>query len=322
MYAGPSTVEIEGCLDAHRRAPDSLPAPYLVLRRLLGSVAAMAAVLTLAFLLVAAMSGPRVAMSANTDISTARLDRAEADLHLNEPLVRRYGLWWRDVISGKLGTSAISGESVWSVVGRASWPTLQLIAVGIGLGGSLALLAGLVTSLRPRSIQDRAAIPLMLATSVPLFLIAIALRLIAESLDIAPGHFAVAALCLAAVTGAAWSAAYRDNVRTILSADYVTLAYARGLPRRHVLWRHVHCMALVHFVERIILQLGTLVAAAIVVEAVFARPGLGTTLQNALANGDLPVVLGWFVIVVPIIVFAGFAAEAAVKFGALGVRRG
>lgn len=277
--------------------------------RLVQAVVVMFGVTTVLFLVLRAVPGDPAAIIAGPNATPATIAALRAQYHLNEPLPQQYLQWISSVATGNLGTSITYQVPVASLIGQAIWPSLQLLVaaliVGIGLGVPLGVLA----ATRRRRWPDLTVSGFTaVALGMPGFWMGILLLLVfAVQLHWVPSggwanvfanpSLGLETLALPAVTLGVGVAAIqarfaRAAMVEALNGDYVRTARAKGASERTVVWRHALRNALVPVVTITGIQVGVLLGGVVVIESVFARPGLGSLVAGAISNRDYPVVQG------------------------------
>ena len=270
-----------------------------------------AVVTTLAFFLIQLAPGdPFVWILENPGIDATLRDRLRAQFGLDQPVAVQYVRYLANVARGDFGHSFAMSQPVATVIARALPNTLLLMGTALALSFVLGVGLGVVQAARPGSLPDRASRGLALAFySVPDFWLAALLLIVfagwlrwfppggdaslfAESL--APWrraadrahHLALPALTLVLVTTAAVSRFQRAALLDTLAEDYVRTAIAKGLSRRAAVLRHALRNALLPVVTLLGLALPALLGGAVFVERVFAWPGMGSLLVNAVTQRD------------------------------------
>lgn len=241
--------------------------------------------------------------------TAARPDTVAAlqrQLGLDQPAPARYAGWIAGALHGDLGQSATYGVPVASLIAERLAVTLPLGLLALCLAVAVGLLLGVGAAAAPGRTADRAAsLFAQVGIAMPDFWVGILLILLfATTLRwFAAGGFpgwsdpgaALKALLLPAVALAVPQAAVltrvaRAAVLDVANADFVRTARAKGLSGRRVLWRHIVPSALVPIATIVGLQFSFLIAGAVLVENVFALPGLGRLASQALAQRDLTVI--------------------------------
>lgn len=234
----------------------------------------------------------------------------ERRLHLNQPFFERYIRWLGGVLHGDLGSSLANGQSV-ALILRSRIPiSLEIAFAAFILGLALAIPVGILAARKPGSPIDRLSMAVsMLGLSAPPFVFGIllvlvfALRLgwfpaigyvhVSQSVGGNLKSITLPALSIALPLFGGYSRLLRaDILDQLLSEDYVLTAKAKGASPWHILSHHVFRNSIFGLVTLIGLNLGTLIGATVLVEQIFAVPGIGSELLNAINNRDVPVVEG------------------------------
>jgi peptide/nickel transport system permease protein len=228
---------------------------------------------------------------------------------LNEPFLVQYFNWLSGVLRGDFGTSLITGQPVGPQI-RARLPaTLELTAFALIIGMLIAFPAGIISALRPGSRTDVAtSVVSQIGVTIPDFWLGILLVLLFSlTLEWLPpsgytpftesprewlSHIILPALTAGIISGAIKTRFIRSAMLEVLNEDYVRTARAKGLRERVVISRHALRNALIPIVTIIGLQITALLSSVVVVEVVFAWPGLGRLALDAVLDRDYPMVQG------------------------------
>ncbi len=228
-------------------------------------------------------------------------DRIRREEGLDRPLAAQYAAWIGRLAAGDLGRSMVSRKPVVEELAYHARPTLLLGAAGWLLSYAIALPLGVLAGLRPGGWADRATTVAAVAlASLPSFLVGIGLiSVFALTLRWLPpaGARTGAHMVLPALTLALGLAAYsvrvlRNAVAEVRAAFYMTFARIRGLGAGHALRRHGVRNAAIPVATFAALQLAAVMDGFVVVETLFAYPGLGELLVKALLARDVPVIMG------------------------------
>ena len=282
--------------------------PYL-LRRLGAMVPVVAVVSVVVFSLIHLTPGDPVSIMLREESDPATLATLRRELGLDRPLPVQYLTWLGRAARGELGRSIRTNQPVIEAIRERLPVTLSLTVAASLLALAVALPAGIVSAARRNSAADVAGTLIALTgISLPNFWLAILLIfLFSVTLGWLPpiGYVSPArdlggwlrSLCLPAITlGAAMAAIVmrmtRSSLLEVLQLDYVRTARAKGLGERPVLLRHALKNALVPVVTVVGLQAGALLGGAIITETIFALPGVGRLLVDAIFQRDFPIVQG------------------------------
>ena len=274
-----------------------LPSALLVL--LLASVAV--------FLILRLVPGDPAASLAGSDASPQAVAAIRAELGLNRPLAVQYAHWIGNLLTGNLGRSYAIGGQVSALIGSGLAATAQLTAGALLLVVLLGSAVGLLgATARGRALRAALRLFTTAALAVPPFVSGVVLVLVfavafpvlpaggyqsfASAPELAWQYLLLPALCLALPSAAVLGRYLRDALERALAEDYVRTATALGVPARRIVWRHALPNALPSVVTVLGLQAGQLLSGAVLVEAVFAWPGLGQLAQQGVLHRDYPVV--------------------------------
>jgi len=219
---------------------------------------------------------------------------------LDQPLPLQYARYVSHVARGDFGRSFAFNRPAIQVVLERLPATLLLTATAVALGVVVGMLAGVAAAVKASGPLDRLVMALvLLGQSVPTFWLGLLMiRIFAVNLRWVPvsGHVTVLHLVMPAVALGLYLAALlarltRSEMLEVLAQDYVRTARAKGLSERSVTVAHALKNALLPIVTLIGLQLGALLGGAVVTETVFAWPGIGSLVLDAILRKDYPVVL-------------------------------
>ncbi|ELZ04672.1 nickel ABC transporter permease [Natrialba aegyptia] len=233
--------------------------------------------------------------------SAAEVAAFRAEHGLDDPFLVQYGSWLTDAVQGDLGTSYLQSEPVTSLVLAQLPNTLELALAATAVSVLLAVPMGVVSAVHRGTWIDRTSqIAALVGVSMPNFWLGYLLILVCSLwLGLTPvsgagtlGQLVLPALTLGTGMAAIVTRLVRASMLEVLDADYVDTARSKGVRERLVVYKHALRNALVPVVTIVGLQFGTVINGAVVVEAVFQRPGLGTLLVDAVFARDYPIVQG------------------------------
>jgi len=235
------------------------------------------------------------------DATPEQYERAARALGLDQPLPVQYGLFLQDAATGDLGTSLRSGEGVVPLLQKRLGASLLLGGAAMLLTLAVGIPLGVVAATRRGTRLDGLIkVVALLGQSMPSFWVGILLiQVFAVWLRWVPAgtNRGLTSIILPAITMALFGIAgitrlVRSSMLEILDSDFIQLARAKGLPERLVIWRHALSNSLLPVASFGGLYFVTLLSFAIVVEVVFAWPGLGSLAYTAILNRDFPVIQG------------------------------
>jgi peptide/nickel transport system permease protein len=288
-------------------------------RRLLLLVPTVLGVLTLVFLLVHVIPGDPVEVMLGETASHADLAQLRADLGLDRPLGEQYSRFLGGLARGDLGRSFFYRKPVLAVIGGALPATALLAAAALAVSLLIALPLGVLAAVRRDRPTDRLAlVGSLVGVSMPNFWLGpLLIILFSFRLGWLPvsGRGSAASLVLPALTlGTALAAILvrmtRASMLDVLGEDYLRTARAKGVAERTVVARHALRNALLPVVTIVGLQFGALLSGAVITENVFAWPGIGTLLIQAITARDYPLVQGCVLVIALCYVAVNFCTDA------------
>lgn len=297
-----------------------------VLRRALTFLITVWLAASLSFFTLLVLPGDPARLILGVDANPQALAALERQLGLDAPALVRYGRWLADAARLDLGSSLVYHLPVAQLIGQRLQVTLPLAGLALALATGLGVPLGLLAAHRRGGGLDALVSGLaQIGLALPSFWLGIFLILLfAVRLNWLPaGGFpgwhagwgpALQALLLpAAALGAARAASLTRIVRAaaldVLGRDFVRTARAKGVPEARVLSRHVLRNALITISTVIVLELGQLLAGAVIIEQVFSLPGLGSLALTAVQSRDLPLTQGVVVVIAGAIVFLSFVND-------------
>jgi peptide/nickel transport system permease protein len=246
---------------------------------------------------------------AGYDATVGEIEVLREQLGLNDPIIMRYGRWLGGVFQGDLGVSLLNREPVWQAITARLPVTLELLFLAQTFALLLAIPAGIYAAHRAETRSDRTLGTIAFGLiSIPSFAMAMLLIFI-FSLQLkwlpATGYtplsaglwlnlkgFILPALAIALAEWVPLMRVLRTDMITTLKEDYILLARSQGLPTRRILLRHAlrpSCFTLLTIFG---LQVGHLIGGALIIETVFALPGIGRLMIGAIFAQDSTIVQG------------------------------
>lgn len=293
-----------------------------LMRRLVQSVAAVLVMSLIVFLAVYAIGNP-VDVLINPDFDQQEFERAVRALGLDLPLWQQYLVFLQNAIQGDLGRSFIYNEPAIQLILRRMPATLELAMSAVLMAIVLGIPLGMIAGLRPDAWYGRAIMAFsILGFSLPTFWVGLMLIMIfavnlgwlpstgrGETVDVfgvgwsfltvdGLRHLFLPALNLALFKLSLVIRLTRAGVREVLLMDYVKFARAKGLPGRRVIGVHVFKNIMIPLVTVIGLELGSLIAFAVVTESIFAWPGMGKLIIDSIYVLDRPVIVAYLMLIV------------------------
>ncbi len=289
-----------------------------VLRRVALAVPLLLGVATVVFSLIHLIPGDPVEVMLGAGAGAGDVADLRHRLGLDRPLAEQYAAFFRGLLRGDLGMSLRYRDPVTLLIAERYPATLLLATASLLLAFAAALPAGVASALRPGGLVDRlTAFGSVLALSLPSFwlgpllILAFAIRLDwlpVSGLD-SPASIVLPAATLALSLAALLARLLRASLAEETGAPHVRAARARGLSSVSATVRHALRNALVPVVTVAGLQMGSLLTGAVLTETIFAWPGLGRLLVQAIAHRDYPLVQGCVLLIAATYVGVNLATD-------------
>jgi peptide/nickel transport system permease protein len=300
-----------------------------IVRRLLLTIPSLLAISILVFLMVRMVPGDPAAAMLGQYATEERVAEVRAALGLDQPLHLQYARWLVRALQGDFGRSIRSRRPVTEDILQRLPATLELALAGLFLAIAAGIPMGVIAATHRNSAFDRISmVGTVIGQSMPVFWLGIILIYVfSYALGLLPfsgrldrevnlqpqtgfhildsilqgnwsalrntlAHLILPAMALASVSLALIGRITRSSMLEVLGQDYIRTARSKGLGERVVTYRHAFRNAMIPLATIVGLQLGTLLGGAILTETVFAWPGLGRLIVNAVFNRDYPLVQG------------------------------
>ena len=301
-----------------------------VLRRVLEALLTLVGVSVLTFVLLRVLPGDQITANYGIEagaLSPEQLDDLRAYYGLDQPLVGQYVNWLGGVLSGNLGISSTSRQSVLDMTASALPTTLELAVLSILIGLALGVPGGLLTASRPGATRDSGSqLASLMALSLPTFLVATVVSTwlantfgwnpngeefatLAEDPGLNLQQMLLPALVLGISIASPVFQTARASVLTIRDEDYIRTARAKGVPSRRLQWRHVLRNALIPIVTIGGLQFGFLLGGTLVIEQIFSIPGIGRQVLLGLNQKEYAVVQSTVLVIAVMFVLVNLATD-------------
>jgi peptide/nickel transport system permease protein len=297
--------------------------------RLIQMVPLLFGISLLVFLIIqAAPGGPEgVFLESGRFIDPVVIDQFRHRLGLDQPIYIQYWNWLSAVLTGDLGISFTTGLPVRVMILDRLPATLELMSVSFIFAALVALPLGIYSAVRQYSPFDYSATTLsFLGIAMPAFWFALILQLIFSvglgwlptsgketvgdaSIFDQVKHLILPALVLSLRHIAGWSRYMRSSLLDVVRADYIRTAQAKGLRERVILVRHAVKNALIPVVSVMALDLAGLFSGAVIVETIFAWPGIGRLFIQAMGSRDYPLLMGILMMGSFMVVFFNLIAD-------------
>lgn len=304
-----------------------------ILRRLAQAVLVMLTVAFIAFMLFQYVGDP-VTNLLGQDATQEQRDQLRRDLGLDQSFVVQFSRFVGNAVQGEFGLSLRQGRKVSALIAERFPATLELSVAAAVIALAVGIPMGVYTALRRGSFGSQLLMTLsLLGVSLPTFLIGILLILLfAVTLNMLPSfgrgdvvklgawstgfltvdgwkHLVLPSITLSVFQLALIMRLVRSEMLEVLRADYIKFARARGLPNRAVYFGHALKNTLVPVITITGLQLGSLIAFAIITETVFQWPGMGLLFIQAVQFADIPVMAAYLCLIALIFVLINLIVD-------------
>jgi peptide/nickel transport system permease protein len=302
-----------------------------VIRRVLANALVFLLISVGIFTLVRIAPGDPVRMMVDPEQmrggGAAFIEAKRQELGLDQPVFVQYGHWLSGALRGDLGFSYVGHRPVGEVLGERFGPTLQLMGAALVVALVVAVALGVAAAVRRNTSVDYGATVLGLAAvSVPPFFLGI-VGIYVFSLKLGwlpsagmttPGgggpldqlhHLVLPGLILAFVTAGPFTRYVRGGLVDELGADYVRTAEAKGASPARVVLRHALRNSLIPLITVVMYQIPQMLAGAVVIEQVFAWPGMGQLAVSSIGQHDYPVIVGFALYVAVLVLVCNLVAD-------------
>jgi peptide/nickel transport system permease protein len=309
-----------------------------IIRRLLYSSVVLIVASFLVFIFVAKSGDPLAGLRIAPNVSEQTVQNVIERKHLDEPVLKRYGIWVQDAFTNQFGTTILDDRPILPELWRAMKNTMQLVFAAQLLVIFFAVLIGVYSAIRQYSPFDYTMTTFsFLGLATPVFWLALMAQVAVvqiyertghrlfpianlSSVDAGTGvsfwidraHHLVLPVMVLMVAGIAGYSRYmRAAMLEVINSDYVRTARAKGLKERRVTMKHALRNALIPLVTLVALDFGTILGGAVVTETVFSLDGMGLYFVNALFTTDPYPVMAWLMVVAVMIIIFNLVADIA-----------
>jgi ABC-type dipeptide/oligopeptide/nickel transport system permease component len=276
------------------------------------------AVVTIAFFVLRLSTGDPARLVNPPGTPEEIIAQTRERIGTDRPVLAQYVAYLWNAVQGDLGTSFRGSQSVASAVLGALPNTLALAGLAIVASAIIAVVLGALAAWRPGSLRDRAVLGFAaLAQATASFWLAVVLILVFAlqlrwfpAVDMTgPRSFVLPVVTLVVMLSPVLTRTARQSFIETLNEDYVKAARARGLPEWRVFSVHGVKAASLPLITLIGLQLGFLLAGAVVIEAIFNWPGIGKLILDALASRDFPMIQGGILVAAVVFVLLNLVVD-------------
>ncbi|HEX6036792.1 ABC transporter permease [Longimicrobium sp.] len=310
---------------------------YLV-RRLLGAIPLLLGILTIIFFVVHLAPGDPTARFFNPNVSPEVIEQMRRNLGLDQPLHIQYWKWLTSFLSGDFGYSFGQMRPIGEILPEVLWNTMQLTLVSLVVIFAVGMLIGIVQAVRQYSVADNVlTFGALFFYSMPSFWFALMLILIFSrgqdagwlfnwpasgmmSIDydyLSVGakagdrirHLVLPAVALGIGSAAGVARYMRGSMLEVIHQDFIRTARAKGLSERTVIFKHALRNALIPIITLVGLYLPFLLSGAVLVETIFAWPGMGRAIVEAILARDYPMVMATSFVIAALVVLGNLLSD-------------
>ncbi len=302
-----------------------------VARRLIISVLVLFGISILLFAMLRWMPGDPTEALLDPLSFTGDREAALTDLRrrlgLDRSLIVQYFSWLREVLQGNLGYSYVDGRPVTEILGDRLGATARLMTASVIIGLLVGVPLGIVAAMRKNSMVDYVSsagsllmisVPSFFTALVGIYVFGIKLGWLPTSGQNTPGqtglldsleHLILPASILGLSLAGPYMRYVRSSLLEVLSQDFLVTARSKGLTRRRVVVRHALANALIPLITVMAVQLPALFGGAVVIEQMFAWPGMGRMALDAVNARNYPIILGFVMFVAILVLLSNLAAD-------------
>ncbi|MEN1760617.1 nickel ABC transporter permease [Anoxynatronum sibiricum] len=272
-----------------------------IMKRLLQAIPVIFLVTVLTFSLVHLVPGDPALMRAGEDATAEQVEAIREAMGLNEPIHKQYIKWVSGIVRGDMGYSLQDGRPVFSTLIQRLPATMKLVMASFIVSIGIGVPVGILSAVKQNTFADSfARVFALLGISMPNFWMGLMLMLIfSYSLRMLPAsgsgtlaHLIMPAIALGMPGAGIITRLTRSSMLEVMKQDYIRTARAKGLRRQLVIYKHALKNAMLPVVTVIGVQLGSRLGGSVIVESIFAYPGIGRFAYTRLLARDYPMIMG------------------------------
>lgn len=277
-----------------------------VIRRILAMIPVVIGITFLVFMIMQLAPGDPVRMILGDNASPEAVEAMREEMGLNDHVMVQYGRYLVNLAHGDMGTSYVNKRPVAEEVFSRVPATFKLALVSALVSIAIAIPLGILAAIRQNTLFDHASMVVsLIGISMPAFWLALMLMLLfslklgwlpAQGAKDGWRSYVLPSIAIGFMNMAAIARTTRSSMLETIRQDYIRTARSKGITEREVIFHHAFRNALIPTVTIVGVQLGGLLGGAVLTETVFAWPGLGRLVVQAVNGRDVPVVLGCIVV--------------------------
>ncbi|ABV32644.1 MULTISPECIES: ABC transporter permease [Pseudothermotoga] len=302
-----------------------------IIKRLLQAIPTLFFVILTVFLIMKMIPGDPAMVLLGPQAGPEDIARFRQQLGLDKPVIVQFFLYLKRILTGDLGTSLVYRQDVLSLIFERLPTTIILSICALFIAIVIGIPAGILAAIKHNSFVDLLVTSLsLIGISIPIFWFGMVLIIIfslqlgwlpavgtgdfSKSIWDGLSHFILPSLALGILSTGTIARFTRSSMLEVLNQDYIRTAYAKGLRRHLILYRHALRNALIPVITVIGLQLGNLLAGAVLTETVFALPGLGKLMVDGIFRRDYMLVQGEVLFTAMMYIFVNLAVDITYAF--------
>jgi peptide/nickel transport system permease protein len=302
-----------------------------IIRRLLQSLLVLILVTLLVFFVMRLLPGDPIVIYVAQNASTMAMNPDEMaklkhDFGLDRPIMVQYATWMTNVLQGDFGTSIYYKEKVGKLMAERFPVTVHIGLVSLVVGALLGILAGLAAAVYRGKWVDKIITPLTyLGVTIPVFWLGILMIYLfglklnwlpisgyvspTKDLWLNTQQLVMPVICLSAFSIAANARQMRSSMLEVTRQDYIRTAWAKGLGERVIIFRHAMKNSLIPVITLLGMGVGAVFGGAVLVEQVFAIPGVGRLMVSSIFGQDYVVVQAITLVIALIVLLANLVVD-------------
>ncbi len=295
-----------------------------IVKRLIYMIPTLIGVTLIVFLIVSLMPGDPAKMILGDNAPPEAILELREELGLNKPLHIRYLDYMSDLLRGDMGESFATGKSVSEEIASRFPVTAELALFSILFSVGIGIPVGVVSAVKQYSLLDSVTVILtLLFASVPTFWLGLMLMLVfglrlewfpTSGINEGIRSYILPALSMATISLSMIARMTRSTMLEAIRQDYIRTARAKGATERIVVWHHAIKNALIPVITVAGTEIGFLLGGAVAIESIFALPGLGTFLVDAVKRQDIPVIMGTVIYMAAIFAVVNLVVDIIYSF--------
>ena len=300
-----------------------------ILKRLLYAIPVFLGITFVIYTLInLAPGGPLSVLAASGEMSLSDLEALKISMGLDKPIVIRYFIWLGDLLHGDFGISYRTSQEVSLMISQRIMPSLMLTGTGILAAMLVGVPLGIISAYKPNSVWDHistfisfigASVPNFFLSLLLIYVLAVKLKWFPTSgmqssgmsgnlLDLLH-HLALPAFVCGIQPIGNYIKQTRSSVLEVLNEEYIKTARSKGLTNVVIVLKHAFRNALIPIVTTISLSIPFLIGGAVVIEQIFAWPGIGSLMITAITSRDYPVIMGVAVLICGVVLVANLILD-------------